>query len=408
MFEGYSNEIEQFISDFHKSLSEKDKRRYAAIEAIKLGHGGTSYIATVLGCDTKTIRKGISELDDEERMNQVEIRKNGGGRKSALEIYENIDQIFLEVLKNHTAGDPMDEKVKWTNLSRKEISEKMAKKGIKISKNIVKKLLKNNGYVKRKALKKTATGENKNRDKQFIKISKLREKYDSSDNPIISIDAKKKEFIGNLYREGHLECTETIEVFDHDYPHLAEFKTTPYSIYDMKNNECFVNIGTSKDTSDFACDSIKIWWNTIGKKRYPNAVSVLILADGGGSNSSRHHVFKESLQNLANEIGLELRLAHYPPYTSKWNPIEHRVFPHITRSLTGVILLTIGLMKDLIKKTTTTTGLKIFARISKKIYTTGKKAASDFYQHAKIQFDEVLGSWNYVVSPQESLRDVIS
>lgn len=137
----------------------------------------------------------------------------------------------------------------------------------------------------------------------------------------------------------------------------------------------------------------------MGKNQYPNATSILILADGGGSNSSRHHVFKESLQKLSNEIGIDLRMAHYPPYTSKWNPIEHRVFPHITRSLSGVILLSISLLKELIKKTKTKTGLKVFARVSKKIYKKGKKIASDFYDKANIKFDEFLGSWNYVVSP---------
>jgi hypothetical protein len=202
-----------------------------------------------------------------------------------------------------------------------------------------------------------------------------------------------------LYREGQLECTEAVEVFDHDYPSLAEYKVTPYAVYDLKNNECFVNIGASDDTSDFACDSIKIWWNTIGKKKHPNATSMLLLADGGGSNSSRHHVFKESLQNLASELGLTLRLAHYPPYTSKWNPIEHRVFPHITRSLSGVILTSISLMKELVKKTTTKTGLKVFARISKKTYSSGKKAALDFYEYANIKFDKTLGAWNYIVNP---------
>lgn len=180
---------------------------------------------------------------------------------------------------------------------------------------------------------------------------------------------------------------------------MAEQKVTPYAVYDLKNNECFVNIGTSKDTSDFACDSIKMWWNTIGKNKYQNATSILILADGGGSNSSRHHVVKESLQNLSNDIGIELRMAHYPPYTSKWNPVEHRVFPHITRSLSGIILLTITIMKELIQKTTTKTGLKIFTRVSNKVYELGRKVASNFYEYANIQFDEVLGVWNYAVNP---------
>jgi len=215
----------------------------------------------------------------------------------------------------------------------------------------------------------------------------------------VSIDAKKKENIGNLYRDGKLECVETITVYDHDFPHLAEGKVNLYTIYDLKNNEAFVYIGTSHDTSDFVCDAIKAWWTARGKRHYPDATSLLCLADSGGSHSSRHHVFKESLQRLSNVIDMEIRMAHYPPYTSKWNPVEHRVFPHITRAMSGVVLDSVERVKVLIKKTTTTTGLKVFARVSKKVYETGKKVAVDFYDWANIQYDKILGRLNYAVNP---------
>lgn len=188
----YSDELQKNMRDLYDSLSEKDRRRYAAIEAKKLGHGGIIYIATLFGCMEKTVKKGLSDLNNEECMQQKSIRKEGGGRTSSLEKFENIDAVFLEVLREHTAGDPMDEKVKWSNLTRNEISKKMSKLGIKVSRNIIKKLLKKNGYVKRKALKKTSTGEHENREQQFNKISVLRESYENSDNPVISIDAKKK------------------------------------------------------------------------------------------------------------------------------------------------------------------------------------------------------------------------
>jgi len=291
LVEKYNEVTAKKMRLFYNSLSEKDKRRYAAIEAEKLGHGGIQYISLLLECDEKTITKGLNELNDSNSMQQSRIRQIGGGRESKLNEYADIDKVFLAILEKNTAGSPMNEEIKWTNLTRKEIAKAMLKKGIKISINIVKKLLKKHKYVKRKALKKKSTGEHKDRNSQFEKISSLREEYEDSDNPIISIDAKKKELIGNLYREGTLETKETIEVLDHDYPSLAEAKITPYAVYDIKNNECFVNIGTSSDTSEFSCDSIKIWWNTIGKKRYPNATSILILADGGGSNSSRSHIF---------------------------------------------------------------------------------------------------------------------
>jgi hypothetical protein len=206
MFENYDVKIENHMRSLFLSLSEKDRRRYAAIEAIKLGHGGIVYIAVTLGCDEKTISKGIAELGVTECMEQNFIRHEGGGRISILDQENNIDQVFLEVLKEHTAGDPMDEKVKWSNLTRSEISKGMAKKGIKISKNIVKKLLKKHGYVKRKALKKKATGKNINRDQQFKKISRLRKEYENSANPIVSIDAKKKNLLGNYIEKADLSA----------------------------------------------------------------------------------------------------------------------------------------------------------------------------------------------------------
>ena len=177
---------------------------------------------------------------------------------------------------------------------------------------------------------------------------------------MVSVDTKKKELIGNLFREGKIYTTETVEVFDHDFPSLAEGVAIPHAIYDIARNEGYVNIGTSRDTSEFACDSIRHWWNDYGKKYYPDADSILMLMDGGGSNSSRHYLFKQDLQALVDDIGIEIRIAHYPPYTSKWNPIEHRLFPHLTRSLQGMILTTHELVKELIGATTT----KIAERIT--------------------------------------------
>ena len=395
----YDIEIEKSMIALYDSLSEKDRRRYAAVEAKKLGHGGIIYVATLLGCDEKTIRRGLSELDDKGKMKQEGIRQPGGGAKSKIDKIDNIDTVFLSVLKENTAGDPMNENIKWTSLSRAQIIKEMKKKGINVSKNIIKKLLKKHKFVKRKMQRKQSTGTHKNRNEQFLNIADLRALYEAQGNPLLSIDSKKKEKIGNLYRDGQLECIETQIVYDHDFPHLAEGKVALYTIFDQKKNEAFVYIGTSSDTSDFACDAIKTWWNARGKRDYPDATSILCLADGGGSNSSRHHVFKESLQYLSNAINMPIRMAHYPPYTSKWNPIEHRVFPHITRSMAGVVLDSVELVKTLVKRTTTRTGLKVFARITKKIYRTGKKVASDFYEWADVKADEKLGDWNYVVSP---------
>jgi hypothetical protein len=215
------------------------------------------------------------------------------------------------------------------------------------------------------------------------------------------VDTKKKELIGNLFREGSIYTTETIEVFDHDFPSLAEGVAVPHTIYDLARNEAYVSIGTSRDTSEFACDSIRQWWNNHGKKHYPNADSILMLMDGGGSNSSRHYIFKQDLQILADEIGVEIRIAHYPPYTSKWNPIEHRVFPHITRALQGVILTSHQLTKELMETATTKKGLKVIACIINKIYETGRKIADDFKENMRIVFDDYLRQWNYRAVPKK-------
>ena len=189
-------------------------------------------------------------------------------------------------------------------------------------------------------------------------------------------------------------------MYDHDFPHLANGVAIPHTLYDIRNNSAFVNIGTSKDTSEFSCDSIKLWWTTIGCNLYPTASSILILADGGGSNSSRHYIFKEDLQKLVNEIGIEIRMAHYPPYTSKWNPVEHRVFPHITRAMQGVILKSHDVIKTLIDRTSTKTGLSVVSNIINKKYETGRKYATDFKENMKIIFDEYLGQWNYRAIPE--------
>jgi len=399
MYPLYDEAIKKAMVTLYESLSEKDRRRYAAVEAKKIGHSGITYIATLFDCDQKTIRRGLNELDDQDKMKMADVRISGGGPKSKIDSIDGIDEVFLEVLRLNTAGEPMKENVKWTHLTRAQIIKEMGKKGIKVSKNIVKKLLKKHKFVKRKMQRMISTGTSEIRNKQFLKIADLRETYEQEGNPIISIDAKKKEEIGNLYRDGKLECIETIMVYDHDFPHLAEGKVNIYTIYDLKNNEAFVYIGTSSDTSDFVCDAIKAWWNARGKRHYPDVTSLLCLADGGGSNSSRHHVFKESLQTLSNSIDMEIRMAHYPPYTSKWNPVEHRVFPHITRSMSGVVLNSVERVKELIKKTTTTTGLRVFARVSKKVYVTGKKVSVDFYDWANIKYDEVLGRLNYAINP---------
>lgn len=193
---------------------------------------------------------------------------------------------------------------------------------------------------------------------------------------------------------------ETIEVFDHDWPSLADGVAIPHGLWDLTYNIGYIQIGTSHDTSEFACDSVDYWWNTHGKFLYANATKILILCDGGGSNNSRHYVFKQDLQMLVNELGIEIRIAHYPPYTSKYNPIEHRLFPHVTRACQGVIFESVEVVKDLMARATTKTGLHVFTTILDKTYETGRKIAEEFKETMQIVFDELLPQWNYTAVPQ--------
>ncbi len=396
----YSIEIENKMQELFNRLSEKDKRWYAGVEALKFSYGGISYVAQLFSCSRNTIQRGIIELNEKVTIPKKRDRTAGGGRKQVIKKQTDINDVFLSILKEHTAGDPMDETKKWTNLTCAKIGSLLAEEGFKVSRNIVRKLLKNNNYVKRKALKKKAAGGHVNRNAQFENIAILRALFTVAGNPVISMDSKKKELIGNLYRDGKVYTTKTVEVYDHDFPSLAEGVGVPHTLYDMARNEAYVNIGTSRDTSEFSCDSIRHWWNTYGSVYYPLATSILLLTDGGGSNSSRHYIFKQDLQALANEIGIKIRVAHYPPYTSKWNPIEHRVFPHITRALSGMILISHLFMKELIEKTTTKAGLKVFACIFNKVYETGRKVAEGFKESMRIVFDEHLGQWNYTAIPE--------
>ena len=189
-------------------------------------------------------------------------------------------------------------------------------------------------------------------------------------------------------------------MFDHDWATLADGVAIPHGLYDLSDNIGYIQIGTSHDTSEFACDSIRYWWNTYGKVRYPLADSILLLCDGGGSNSSRYYIFKQDLQALVNELGIEIRIALYPPYTSKYNPIEHRLFPHVSRMCQGVIFESVQMVKELMEKATTRTGLKVFTTILDKTYQKGRKVAEDFKANMRIIFDEILPQWNYTAEPE--------
>ena len=206
--------------------------------------------------------------------------------------------------------------------------------------------------------------------------------------------------IGPFFLPGHTYNTEAIEVFDHDWPSLADGVAIPHGLYDLTQNQGFVQIGTSRDTSEFACDSVHHWWTHHDRQQYPDATALLLLCDCGGSNSARYYIFKQDLQALATALGIEIRIAHYPPYTSKYNPIEHRLFPHVSRACRGVIFDTLETVRAAMARASTQTGLTVVVSLLDKVYQTGRKATDEFKQQMPILFDEFLPQWNYVAQPQ--------
>lgn len=280
--------------------------------------------------------------------------------------------------------------VKWTNLSRRQISRKLRELGTPAGKNVVSRLLREHGYRRRKPQKKRTMGQHADRNAQFENIAKLKQEYLDAGKPVISIDTKKKELLGNFYRQGVTDAVEPTIVNDHDFSSSGNGQVIPHGIYDLAQNQASLHLNTSHDTTEFACESIELWWREQGQSDYPTADEVLILCDGGGSNSSSKYIFKEDLQALSNRLGLKIRVAHYPPYCSKYNPIEHRVFPHVTRACQGVPLETIETAKHYMEKTETTKGLQVVVRIIDKVFQTGRKYAQDFKKNMAIQFDDHL------------------
>jgi hypothetical protein len=238
-----------------------------------------------------------------------------------------------------------------------------------------------------------------NRNEHFENIERLKKEFEEMAQPIISIDTRKKELLGDFYRAGTVYTQTQIEAHDHDFPSFAQGKAIPHGIYDLTHNLGFITLGNSHDTAEFACDSLRLWWQHQGQDLYPDAHTLLILCDGGGNNSSRHYVFKQALQALADELGITIRIAHYPPYTSKYNPIDHRLFPHITRACQGVLLHTLEQVQSLMERTHTQHGLRVAVHILDRLYETGKKVTNTFKDNMPIQFDDFLPQWNYCAIP---------
>jgi hypothetical protein len=306
--------------------------------------------------------------------------------------------LLIEFINRHKAGSPTDSAVFWIHLRAKELAERFeTSHGYKVSHGFVKRILKTQGFKYRKLRKNLATGQYARRDEQFEQIFKLVALM-SLDTPILSIDCKKKECLGNLYRAGKCWSDAPVEVYDHDYQHLAQGKVIPHGIYDLGRNEGYVSIGSSHETAEFIKDNLLWWWDNFGIHHYPKARTILILCDAGGANSYRHHAFKVQMLLLSQAIGMDIIICHYPPYASKWNPIEHRLFCHVHQAIQGVVFSDYDQVKQLISNTSTKSGLTVQVRLNLKNYPIGIKTTSNQVDFNRVHFSQNIPELAYRIA----------
>jgi Rhodopirellula transposase DDE domain len=306
---------------------------------------------------------------------------------------------LIGFIDSHKAGSPTDPTVFWIHLKPREISSQFFEQyQQKVSNGTVKRLLKELGYSYRKMSKTLATGIYLQRDEQFKLIMAIIFAM-SLKNPIISIDCKKKERLGNLYRDGKCYTTGDIDVFDHDYDNLSEGKVIPHGIYDLQLNKGFISIGSSSETAEFITDNLRWWWTEFGIHSYPDAQNILILCDAGGGNSYRHHIFKIKILELAKEIGISIVIAHYPPYSSKYNPIEHRLFCHVHNAIKGVVFSNYNIVKELMEKTSTIKGLSVVVRLNLTHYQKGIIVDKSQMETKRIFYNKDIPQLSYKIIP---------
>ena len=385
------------------TLNEYQRRRYLSAEARAIGHGGISIVSRISGVSRQTLTQGVKELcnPDAAIMEHGKSRKQGGGRKAISEKTPQIMIALEELVCSHTKGDPMCTLL-WANKSLRNLAQGLKEKGYDVSHRVVGEMLKQLGYGLQ-ADKKTLTVKpsHSDRDKQFEYIGSETSKSAAAGNPVLSVDSKKKENIGNFKNNGRTYQKEKtpIEVLDHDFPIAELGKATPYGIYDIFKNRGFVNVGLSFETATFAVESIRKWWHTEGLAYYADAAEIVITADCGGSNGYRNRMWKYELQRLANEIGKPIRVMHYPPGTSKWNKIEHRLFAFISKNWQGVPLISAAVIVALIGATTTRKGLAVTCVLDENTYEKGLKITDGELATVNITPADFHGEWNYTIVP---------
>jgi len=398
------NAIAERWESMRGCLDERQRRLWAASEARSHGRGGLSAVCRVTGMAQTTVRRGLRDLDAGEEWEPGRVRRLGAGRPSLTERDPVVEKALDGLLEPVTLGDPERVSVRWTSKSAARLASDLRELGHEIVDRSVLRLLHGMGFSMQGNRKTREGSDHPDRDAQFRYINDTVADALAAKQPVVSADTKKKELIGEFKNGGREWAPKgsPVEVNTHDFPSHARGKATPYGVYDVALNEGWVSVGVSSDTAQFAANSIAAWWEHLGSKRYPNAEILTITADSGGSNSPRGRLWRVELGKLADRIGIPIRVLHYPPGTSKWNRIEHRMFSFISINWRGKPLTSYQAIINLITNTTTSTGLKVYARLDEHTYPTKIKVTDAELKTVNIERHQFHGDWNYTVNPSNS------
>ena len=394
------SELRQKFRSVWPLLDERTRRVMAASEAVSLGYGGVTLVRRACGLSRKAITKGIREIQSGVVPLPGRVRRPGAGRKSITTSDPQLLEALEEMIDGQTRGDP-ESPLRWICQSTRVIATQLGRQEHPVSHAKVAQILHDLHYSLQSNRKTEEGADHQDRDAQFRHINASVKQCLVRGIPVIAVDTKKKELIGNYHNAGQrwLPAKQPIKVQGHDFPSPAIPRAYPYGIYDVGRNAGFVNVGTDHDTGAFAVASIRGWWRFEGRRLYPDASSVLITADGGGSNGWRLRLWKSELQKLADQTGLSLSVCHFPPGTSKWNKIEHRLFSFISSNWRGEPLRDYETIVNLIARTTTAKGLKVTCRLDRRKYPTGRKVSDEEMKRVNVEPNKFHGEWNYVIRP---------
>ena len=390
-----------------ESLNERARRLFAGSEALAFGRGGISVVARATGMSRVTVRKGLAEAKAIEAgeldpLPPTYNRRPGGGRKKLSEKHPTLLPSLKSLVESTTRGDP-ESPLLWTARSLRNIVSALTEQGFSVKKDTVARLLKDLGYSLQANKKRLEGKQHPDRNAQFEHINEMVRRQTESGNPAISVDTKKKEKVGQYKNSGRelrpKHDPETVNV--HDFLDKDKGKAVPYGVYDIAENEAWVSVGISHDTAEFSVQTIRTWWHEMGQPLYENPESILIIADGGGSNGYRVRLWKYELQKLASELGLKIKVCHLPPGTSKWNKIEHRLFSFITQNWRGKPLVTHQVIVNLISATTTREGLRVECRLDEHVYPKGRRVSDPQMETIHLYPEAFHPEWNYAIRPAE-------